>query len=295
MRPITLVTRAPAKLNLTLEVLGKRDDGYHEIRSLVIGVGTYDVLAAKTHTNSELILRCSQKDLEGPENLILKAVKALAAFRGDRVGIDFNLQKAIPVAAGLGGGSSDAAAALRLCNEIWDLRLPVAQLEGVGASLGSDIPLFFHLPAAVITGRGEKVTPVQLAWNGVVLLVLPGLAVHTAEVYRVWRREDRLAQPESDIGAVGKLASAAAVMEKTTNQLAMAANRACPALVEFMESLHRSGFGGFQLTGSGPTLYRLYDDPAEARAIGGAIERQFRVRTVTAPAPVGIEPVIKET
>lgn len=158
-----LTTHPCAKVNLTLAVTGKRDDGYHELRSLVVGVDLRDSLTAEPVAESQITLRCSDPTLGGEANLAWKAAAALAARAGGPVGARVALTKRVPTGGGLGGGSSDAAAALRLCNRLWSLDLGVRELAAIGAEIGSDVPLFFGLPAAVMAGRGEIVRPVTLA------------------------------------------------------------------------------------------------------------------------------------
>ena len=195
----TVAADAPAKINLTLGIKGRRRDGYHELRSLVIGVGLCDRLQWTKAATADWSLRCSDPALEGPSNLVERAAQRLAAQAGRVAAGRLSLTKRIPVGGGMGGGSSDAAAALRLLNEAWRTGLAPAALAALGAELGSDVPLFFDLPAAVITGRGEQVEPVQLAWRGWVLLIPVGELVSTAEVYAAWQPADRTKPADAEL------------------------------------------------------------------------------------------------
>src|SRR5947209_827864 len=162
--PFRVAAWAPAKVNLFLEVLGKRPDGYHEIATLLTAVDLYDSLALDADDSGNLSLTCDVPGLScGPDNLILQAAALLKARTGCPQGAAIKLTKRIPWAAGLGGGSSDAAAALAGLNALWELGLTTPQLAALGAEIGSDVPFFFHTPAAWCTGRGEVVTPVPLA------------------------------------------------------------------------------------------------------------------------------------
>src|SRR5438552_1098782 len=154
-----LVVWAPAKVNLFLEVLGKRPDGYHEIATLMAAVGLYDTLVFKEEPSGEVRLRSSNSDLStGPENLVLRAVELVRQHTGSKRGVAIRLIKRIPLAAGLAGGSTDAAATLAGLNQLWRLGLETKDLAGLAAQLGSDVPFFFAAPAAWCTGRGEQVS-----------------------------------------------------------------------------------------------------------------------------------------
>ena len=143
------MVRAPAKVNLFLEVLGKRPDGFHEIATLMVAIRLMDTLIFKEEP--DLRLGCNRPDLStGPDNLVLRAARLLAERTGCTKGAHIRLVKRIPMAAGLAGGSTDAAATLWGLNRLWKLGLSRDELAGMGAELGSDIPFFFHAPAACL-------------------------------------------------------------------------------------------------------------------------------------------------
>lgn len=145
---------APAKLNLTLEVVRRRDDGFHELRSVFLALDLVDTITVEGAPS--ITLSCSDPDLETPENLVWRAAEALRKAAGLRTGALLTLVKRIPVAAGLGGGSSDAASTLLALNALWNLGYPRARLLEIGATLGSDIPFFLGTsPLALVTGRGN--------------------------------------------------------------------------------------------------------------------------------------------
>ncbi|HYT90648.1 MAG TPA: 4-(cytidine 5'-diphospho)-2-C-methyl-D-erythritol kinase, partial [Gemmataceae bacterium] len=176
---------APAKVNLYLEVLAKRVDGYHEIETLMIGVSLYDTLVFKEDSSGAISLRCHRPELStGPDNLVMRAAERLRQHTGCPRGAHIRLVKRIPLAAGLAGGSTDAAAALAGLNRLWQLNLPDTELAELAARLGSDVPFFFATPAAWCTGRGEKVTPVALGKRLWFVLLCPPFGLATADVYR---------------------------------------------------------------------------------------------------------------
>src|SRR5512145_1860184 len=150
-----LVLYAPAKVNLCLCVLGKRPDGYHEVEMLMQAVGLYDRISVR-QAISGISVDCAAAGVPtGEGNIAYRAAREVLDRSKSPAGVSISITKNIPVAAGLGGGSSDAAAVLIACNELTDARLPKEQLAEIGTSLGMDVPFFFHGPTALARGRGE--------------------------------------------------------------------------------------------------------------------------------------------
>ncbi len=285
-------TRAPAKINLTLEVLGKRPDGFHEIRSLVVGVGLYDELYCSRANGDIASIDCSDPFLSTPENLAVRAAGRLAQAAGSAASVHIKLQKGIPVASGFGGGSSDAAACLRACNRLWDARLSVATLAKLGAELGSDVPLFFHLPSALMTGRGEIVRAMTMCWRGLALLVMPEMPVSTAEVYAAWKPEDSTTIPPGTIERICQSQSADEIAGCTLNQLEPAVFRVAPKLREVFDIVSHLDVGRPRITGSGSGMFLLFDEAQSAGHAETMIRHKLGpVRTAIVPAPVGEFPV----
>lgn len=283
-----LTGRACAKINLTLDVLGRRDDGFHELRSLVIGVGLRDTIRCRLGEPIGIRFTCSDPVLTGPSNLVWRAAERLARHAGIAPALDLHLEKSIPVGAGLGGGSSDAATTLRLCNQIWRLGLERDELAAIGAELGSDVPLFFYLPSAVMTGRGERVERVALRWSGWALLVFAGPLVPTAEVYRAFRASDTKDQPRGNDAAICEVGSAKEINALTSNHLESAVLRVSPTVARVYDELQRSGMGPFRVSGAGSALFKLFDEKEAADHAAIMIERLgLGVSMVVAAAPVG--------
>jgi len=291
----TLAVRSPAKLNLTLDVLGRRSDDYHNLRSLVMGVELCDHVRCLPGSQGEIDVECSDPKLSGPGNLAHHAARLLSNHRSVGSGARISIRKRIPIAAGLGGGSGNAAATLRLCNELWGTNLTPGDLAEFGATLGSDVPLFFSLPSAVVEGRGERVRRVRLRWSGWALLVCPGIAVSTTEVYRAWRREDSSLDAAGRIDAILDASRDVEINPLLDNGLERAAFRVCPALEDLRDKLRPLDVGPLRMSGSGSTLYRLYDDPTVARQAARTIRENVpRVKTHVASAPIGLSPVFSE-
>ncbi len=164
-----LELEAHAKINLTLEVLGKRDDGFHDIVSIMQTIDLHDDVTLKRA--DDLTLTCDDPDLAGEDNLALVAARKLKEVTGVDRGVDITLQKHIPVAAGLGGGSSDAASVLSGLNDFWELELELGALEEIATEIGSDVPYFLSGGTALVQGRGEHVVPLvhaNIQWMVVV-------------------------------------------------------------------------------------------------------------------------------
>jgi 4-diphosphocytidyl-2-C-methyl-D-erythritol kinase len=286
-----VVVRAPAKVNLFLEVLAKRADGYHEIVTLIIAVSLYDTLEFKEETSGQILLRCDQAELStGPENLVCRAAEMLRQHTGCVRGARIRLAKRIPMAAGLAGGSTDAAAALAGLNRLWGLGLRTSELAELGGALGSDVPFFFSTPAAWCTGRGEKVTPVNLGRTLHLVLACPPVGLATADVYRGVAVPER---PES--GAEVRQAvidgNVEEIGRRLFNRLQPAAERLCPDVAALQARLTglRVGPGGpwAAMSGSGSTLFALCRGHADALRLARDLRNQQEERTSSGDSPGG--------
>ena len=273
--------RAPAKINLTLEILGRRPDDFHEIASVIQAVGLYDEL--RVAPAEALRFACDRSALAGTENLVVRAARALQNATGCQRGAELRLCKGIPIAAGLGGGSSDAATALVALNRHWRLGLPLAELSRIGATLGSDIPFFLAGPTAVVSGCGERVERLPSPPPGWVVLVRPRQPLSTAAVYGALRPESY-----SDGSRARRLAAdlrqgrAPDWSTALTNGLAATAARLCPAIGAIHSRLRDAGARHVQVSGSGPTVFALCASEAAARRIAAAVgsTREYAVWAV---------------
>jgi 4-diphosphocytidyl-2-C-methyl-D-erythritol kinase len=276
-----VVAWAPAKVNLYLEILGKRSDGYHEIATLLVAISLFDTLELADVASSEIRLECDRLDLSiGSDNLVYRAAQLLRQRTGERRGATIRLRKRIPVAAGLGGGSSDAAAALAGLNVLWHLGLAAAELMAIGNELGSDVAFFFATGAAWCTGRGEVAAPLTLASSLWLVLVCPPFGLATADVYRVATVPD---QPR-DGTALLRAAKSGDVEElgrQLYNRLQPAALQLCPALADYRSRLLKLQPAGHLMSGSGSSWFALCRNPVEAQRIA----RGLRSGTEEANSP----------
>lgn len=176
---------APAKLNLHLEVIGKRDDGYHELRTLYQSIDLMDEVRGSVRSDGKVDLEVVPEGFvpSGDGNLVMRAASALRAWSGTSLGAELELRKSIPVGSGLGGGSADAAATLVLLDSLWDLDLEPNALRGIAAGLGVDVPFFLCGGLALGTGRGDEIQPLPDLAGCAVLVCLPEIEASTAEVF----------------------------------------------------------------------------------------------------------------
>lgn len=270
--------RAPAKINLSLAVLGTRADGFHEIESLVLVVNWFDELVVSGRTGSGIELSCDVPGLPLDDaNTVRRAATLLARRAGVAATARIELRKRIPAGAGLGGGSSDAAGALVALNRWWRLGLQRDQLAELGSEIGSDVPLFFYGPSSVIRGRGERVQPVELRWDGWVLIVLPALALSTAEVYRRYGPGPMEARTSIETLLHSAQLGAEALGRRLFNMLEPAAFERSPTLAHLHGRIRQLGVPHVRMTGSGAALFALFDQRDEAQRSGRRINEELGI------------------
>jgi 4-diphosphocytidyl-2-C-methyl-D-erythritol kinase len=292
--PSALV-HAPAKINLFLEVLARRPDGFHEIETLMAAAAIYDTLVFEPHEGSTIELHCRwgagfaaqsahglpQKGTTmchtvmintvpaGPENLVWRAIDLLRQRSGGLRGCKVLLIKRIPMAAGLGGASSDAAAALVAANLVWGLGWSMAKLQELAAELGSDVPFFLTSGAAVCRGRGERIEPIRIPRVHIVV-VRPPVGISTPEVYK---RCQPAAQPER-VAAITEAAAsgeASRVARQMTNRLQQPAAELTPWIDRLSSEFHRQDCLGHQMSGSGSSYFGVCRHRRQARRLASRL------------------------
>lgn len=281
-----LTVLAHAKLNLVLRVVGRRDDGYHLLQSLVCAVDLADELELSPGPRG---IKLQAPPELGPPHRNL-AHRAAHALLGDGApGVHIVLRKAIPVGAGLGGGSSDAAAVLAGVNELLLLGKTQAELQAVGACLGADVPFFLGSSPAWVEGIGERLHPVSTGLPGAFLVVVPPFPCPTPEVYRAF---DELGAPPSrprqgeEAPRVNATAGHHGEILQFENDLLPAAVRLFPKLEVFRELLEEVAPGRVGMTGSGSGLFAACSSREEARGAGERLRLPEGARAFVA-APVG--------
>lgn len=261
---------APAKVNLTLRVLGKRPDGYHALESVMQQLTLADTLTFDDAPPGEVRFTCSDPSLETEDNLVVRAARLMQAACPVPRGVAIHLTKYIPKQAGLGGGSSDAAATLAALNEFWEIRLPLDELTDLAAQLGSDVPFFLSGPCAVVRGRGESMTPVIHTTPCHVVLAKPSAGLSTPLVYSQLHagpltstREQFLPETHAMLAAI-KSGSVDAIAAAMVNDLEGPALTLMPGLMRLRERMLEEGCLSVLLCGSGSALCGLCADSETA-------------------------------
>jgi 4-diphosphocytidyl-2-C-methyl-D-erythritol kinase len=254
---------APAKLNLSLRILGKRDDGFHEIDTLMVKLpGLADTL--EFGKAEEFSFSCDDPTVPGDDgNLVVKAVRAYEAAAGIRCQCSIVLRKIIPHGAGLGGGSSDAAATLLGINRLHDFKLGVNTLHEIAASLGSDIPFFLTSGASRCTGRGEIITPVASPPPFSVLLLKPSFSVPTPDAYKRWKQSLQIrgiSYSQQQLEGV--------TIENDLERPVFEKHRFLAELKQWL--LDRDETTAALMSGSGSTVFAMLRNPAEAIPLANA-------------------------
>jgi 4-diphosphocytidyl-2-C-methyl-D-erythritol kinase len=257
----------PAKVNLFLEVLGRRPDGYHELATLMMGINWFDTLELIERADSDVVLQCDAANLStGRDNLVVRAAELVRSRLGITAGVEIRLHKRIPMQAGLAGGSSNAAATLAGLNQLWRLGQEAASLAAWGAELGSDVAFFFYGPAAWCTGRGEIIEPTPLGRQLDLVLACPAVGLSTASVFQALRvaQQPRSGQELRNALRSGDLACLGSSL---FNRLEEPAEALCPAVKVWRERLAAASSLGARMSGSGSAVFALAQDAAEALKI----------------------------
>lgn len=270
--------QAHAKVNLTLEVLGRRPDGFHNLVSIMQTVDLHDRLTLTAADDLEL--KCDVPGLEGEANLVRMAANALRSATGTQKGARITLEKQIPIAAGLGGGSSDAAAALRGLDRIWSLGLPHDELMRIALELGSDVPFFLHGGTALVQGRGENVVPLRRPHIDWIVVLSPEIELEgkTGRLFGMLTAEEHTRGVLSHKLAGRIRAGSDMPPQFLFNAFDGIASRAFPELDRFREAFRAVGARDVVLSGAGPSLIAV----APSRAIGLAWQLLLKNRGMRA-------------
>jgi 4-diphosphocytidyl-2-C-methyl-D-erythritol kinase len=251
----TLILSAPAKISYLLDVIGKLPDGYHELRMIMQRVNLCDEITLTLTNTADIDVTCNSKGApDGSNNIAWKAARAILDRAESDQGVSIEIIKKIPVAAGLGGGSSDAASVLMGMNELLQLGLTEQELMNIGSRLGADVPFFIFKKTALAEGIGEKLTPLPEMPKCWILLVNPGVHISTAWVYRSLQLTSK--------GELNKLPEFFASIEQLalilSNDLESVTIPAFPVIADIKARLMNLGAVGSMMSGSGPTVFGVF-------------------------------------
>jgi len=261
----SLTLKAPAKVNYLLDVIRRRPDGYHDLRMVMQRVNLCDEISITLTQDPQLTVTCGKDGVpDGPGNIAWKAARTLLDLAGSKLGATISIAKNIPVAAGLGGGSSDAATVLMGMNELLELNLTDQKLMEIGVKLGADVPFFIFKKTALAEGIGEQLQampPMPSLW---ILLVNPGVHVSTAWVYQNLQLTSR-----NELAKLPQFFRAAEdVCALLSNDLESVTIPAFPVIADIKNTMLRMGALGAMMSGSGPTVFGLFRDRESAEAAG---------------------------
>lgn len=276
------LVHTPAKLNLHLEIIGRRDDGYHELETCMVSVDLFDSLRFRpARADLRLVVSPRAAAPADEHNLVLRAATALRQHTGCNQGADIQLVKRIPAQAGLGGGSSDAAATLVALNLLWGLNLPTSELHQLAAGLGSDINFFVErTPMAICRGRGELVEPIDTTRRMDFVVCHPGFGLGTAEVFQ---QCELPRQPRTVAKFAASLSQSRIALHNRLNDAAVSLR---PELNKLRAAFASAIAGPSQLTGSGSAWFGIAPNRRAAvccarRLHGAGFGRAFPVSTVS--------------
>jgi 4-diphosphocytidyl-2-C-methyl-D-erythritol kinase len=254
---------SPAKINLFLQVTGRRPDGYHELNTLMCGITLFDTIFFDFRA-SGLSVQCDHPEVpEDNTNLVWKAATLFFKTCGIQAGVKIQIEKKIPVGAGLGGGSSNAATVLKALNKYFGSLLPDEKLRAIGLEIGADVPFFIQGRPAVAKGIGEKLIEYDLLQKFHVLLINPGINVSTAEVYK--NLNLGLTKCEKIITKFPFSGVSVDICNYLCNDLETVTTKMIPDIERIKALLMKFGSQGALMTGSGPTVFGLFSDSNQAK------------------------------
>jgi 4-diphosphocytidyl-2-C-methyl-D-erythritol kinase len=279
MNAVTL--QSPAKINLCLSVLGRRPDGYHDVEMLMQMVGLSDYVTVSIGGRG-ISVRCDSGAVpSGEGNIAWKAAAEMLRITGNKVGLEIEIKKNIPVAAGLGGGSGNAAAVLAATNRLLGMGLDRGQLAEIGAGIGMDVPFFFYGPTAIARGRGEILTKLAPLKRFRVLLVNPGFETSTAWVYN--NVNLRLTK-KAGCNKISSL-NLRTIITRLHNDLESVTAAAHPVINRIKSALLDAGAVGALMSGSGPTVFGIFKAETVCRDAADRLSREgwkiYPVETLT--------------
>jgi 4-diphosphocytidyl-2-C-methyl-D-erythritol kinase len=282
-----------AKINLTLDVLGKRSDGYHDLATVMQTIDLYDTISLSITAGDQVSMVCNRTELSTGDNLVVKAAQMIRQKLGLTQGLTIELQKRVPIAAGLGGGSSNAATTLLALRQWWQLPLSDGELWEMAAALGSDVPFFLEGGLALCEGRGERITqlanhwPASMRW---LLLFKPAISISTAHVFRALTPEDYSNGSWSRTVQTALQTRSTLQPDHLYNGLERGVIAQYSEVVQARAALLEAGATNVHLSGSGPSLFSTFSDLLSASQVHQRLQAQgyevYLTRPIAYPGQV---------
>ena len=266
---------APAKINIGLDVLGRRDDGYHDLKMIMQTIDLEDILTFTIKEGGrEITMTCTDSSLSVDDtNLVMRAARHMADEFGIKSSIDIHLEKNIPIAAGMAGGSTDAAAVLYGMNRMFELGLSKEELMQRGVKIGADVPYCIMRGTALAEGIGEQLTALPPMVKCPILIAKPQISVSTKFVYENLKLDENTVHPDIDrLVEDIRRKDLAAITSDMGNVLETVTIPNYPVIAEIKEHMMEHGAAGAMMSGSGPTVFGLFDDKEKAVAAYEAMQ-----------------------
>ncbi len=273
--------KAYAKINITLDILGKRDDGYHELEMIMQNVSLHDNITAEK-TNGEISVSSNSGIIpNGEKNIAYKAAEYMIKKYGIKGGVKIYIEKNIPVGAGLAGGSTDAAAAIKAVKSLYNLKLTEEEMEECAAQIGSDVPFCINGKTSLATGRGTELKAISPMPKMYIVLAKPSFGVSTAFVYKNYKAENVEKRPDTKavIKAIEK-GSTKEIAEGLCNVLESVTAKKYDDIEKIKESLKEFGAENAIMSGSGPTVFGIFEDKNTADKAAEKIIEKFKIKEV---------------
>ena len=277
-----IVTKAYAKINLGLDVLRRREDGYHEVKMVMQTVDLYDVLLVSKKEEDTITISTQREEIPvNEDNLIYKAIKLMKDQYGFEGGVHVELVKNIPIAAGMAGGSTDAAAAMRAVNELFELNRPVEELEKHAVKIGADVPYCIQGGTVLSEGIGEVLTKLPNAPQCILLIAKPDIMVSTKYVYENLNLPELKKHPDIDamVEAIRE-GDAGKMLEPMDNVLATVTEEKYEIIKEIKQTMKRNGAIKAMMSGSGPTVFGVFETMVQAATAFDAIKEKGMAREI---------------
>ncbi|MDW8800630.1 4-(cytidine 5'-diphospho)-2-C-methyl-D-erythritol kinase [Clostridium sp. A1-XYC3] len=277
-----MILKAYGKINLSLDVISRREDGYHNLRMIMQNIELHDVISVMK-TTDKIKLTCSRKELPiDKKNLAYRAAELFIDNYNVRGGVEIHIEKNIPMAAGLAGGSTDAAAVLRAMRSLYRPEIEDAELMELGLSIGADVPYCIVGGTALCEGIGEKVTKLKSFKNHILVLVKPSFGVSTKEVYESLKVDNIAEHPDTEflIRSVenNDLASISSNMKNVLEEVTLKKHT---VLKEIKEEAVKMGALGSLMSGSGPTVFAFFDDMLKAQMYYDRMKKSYEEVFIT--------------
>lgn len=270
----TVTMQAYAKINLGLDVVGRLPNGYHEVRMIMQNVKICDTLTFTKDETDAITITTDDRELPvGEDNLIYKAVLLLRELSGDHTGVKIHLQKRIPIAAGMAGGSTDAAATLLGVNQLLGLGISKEVLQEKSVRIGADVPYCVLGQTALSEGIGEKLTPIDSPSQAHLVVAKPDINVSTPVVYRKLDSKESYAHPDIDgmLDAIRRQ-DLAGITDRLGNVLELVTIEDYPVIAQIKQTLLQRGAKGALMSGSGPSVFGIFDDVEKAKQAYDALK-----------------------